>query len=70
LAHCYNEIVGTVSLIPVHNKMFEIMKLGVVDDCKGLGIGRKLMQLCVDICQEKKVKLITLEISSKFKKRY
>jgi putative acetyltransferase len=46
------------------------MKLGVVDDCKGLGIGRKLMQLCVDICQEKKVKLITLEISSKFKKRY
>jgi putative acetyltransferase len=44
------------------------MKLGVVDDCKGLGIGRKLMQLCVDICQEKKVKLITLEISSKLKK--
>jgi putative acetyltransferase len=41
------------------------MKLGVVDDYKGLGIGRKLMQLCIAICQEKKVKLITLETSSK-----
>ena len=41
------------------------MKLGVVDAYKRLGIGRKLMQLCIDICQEKKVKLITLETSSK-----
>jgi putative acetyltransferase len=65
LAHYNNEIVGTVSLIPVNNEEFEIMKLGVVDDYKGLGIGRKLMQLCIAICQEKKVKLITLETSSK-----
>jgi putative acetyltransferase len=67
LAHYNNKIVGTVSLIPVNNEEFEIMKLGVVDDYKGLGIGRKLMQLCIDICQEKKVKLITLETSSKLK---
>ena len=67
LAHCNNEIVGTVSLIPVNNEEFEIMKLGVVDAYKRLGIGRKLMQLCIDICQEKKVKLITLETSSKLK---
>jgi putative acetyltransferase len=65
LAHCNNEIVGTVSLIPVHSQVYEIMKLGVADDYKGLGIGRKLMQLCIAICQEKKVKLITLETSSK-----
>ena len=58
LAHCNNEIVGTVSLIPLGNKEFEIMKLGVLNDYKGLGIGRKLMQLCIDICQEEKVKLI------------
>jgi ribosomal protein S18 acetylase RimI-like enzyme len=67
LAHCNNEIVGTVSLIPVSNEEFEIMKLGVVDDYKGLGIGRKLMQLCIAICLEEKVKLITLETSSKLK---
>jgi putative acetyltransferase len=67
LAHCNNEIVGTVSLIPVNNEEFEIMKLGVMDDYKGLGIGRKLMQLCIAICKEKKVKLITLETSSKLK---
>jgi putative acetyltransferase len=65
LAHYNNEILGTVSLIPVNNEEFEIMKLGVVDDYKGLGIGRKLMQLYIAICQEKKVKLIILETSSK-----
>jgi putative acetyltransferase len=41
------------------------MKLGVIDGYKGLGIGRKLMQICIDICQKKEVKLITLDTSSK-----
>jgi ribosomal protein S18 acetylase RimI-like enzyme len=41
------------------------MKLGVIDAYKRLGIGRKLMQICIDICQEKDVKLITLDTSSK-----
>ena len=65
LAHYNNEIVGTVSLSPLENNTFEIMKLGVIDTYKGLGIGTKLMQLCIDICIERKVQLITLETSSK-----
>jgi putative acetyltransferase len=65
LAHYNDEIVGTVSLSPLENNTFEIMKLGVIDGYKGLGIGRKLMQICIDICQNKEVKLITLDTSSK-----
>ena len=68
LAHYNDEIVGTVTLSPLENNTFEIMKLGVIDRYKGLGIGAKLMQLCIDICQNKEVKLITLDTSSKLKK--
>jgi putative acetyltransferase len=65
LAHYNDEIVGTVSLSPLENNTFEIMKLGVIDGYKGLGIGRKLMQICIDICLEKEVRFITLDTSSK-----
>ena len=65
LANCNDEIVGTISLIPVDDNTYEILKLGVVDGFKGLGIGRKLMQICIDLCTEKNAKKITLESSSK-----
>ena len=65
LAHFNNEVVGTISLVPVDTETFEILKLGVVDGFKGLGIGRKLMQICIDISIEKGIKRITLESSSK-----
>jgi ribosomal protein S18 acetylase RimI-like enzyme len=65
LAHFNNKIVGTISLTPVSRDTYEILKLGVVDGFKGLGIGRKLMQTCIDICIEKHIKIITLESSSK-----
>jgi ribosomal protein S18 acetylase RimI-like enzyme len=68
LAHYNDQVVGTVTLCPLENTVFEIMKLGVIDGFKGLGIGRKLMQLCIDICVEKEVKIITLDTSSKLKK--
>jgi putative acetyltransferase len=68
LAHYNDESVGTVTLSPLENNTYEIMKLGVIDRYKGLGIGAKLMQLCIDICQNKEVKLITLATSSKLKK--
>jgi putative acetyltransferase len=65
LAHYDDEIVGTVSLSPLEKNTFEIMKLGVIDGYKGLGIGRKLMQICINVCIEKEVRLITLDTSSK-----
>ncbi|AUC84210.1 MarR family transcriptional regulator [Polaribacter sp. ALD11] len=65
LAYLDSKIVGTISLIPVNDTNFEILKLGVVEGYKGLGIGKKLMQICIDICIEKKIEIITLESSSK-----
>ena len=65
LAHLNDEIVGTVSINPISSSVCEILKLGVVDTYKGLGIGEKLMRLCIETCQEKEVELITLETNSK-----
>ena len=67
LAHFNDKVVGTISLIPIDNYNYEILKLGVVEGYKGLGIGAKLMQVCIDICIEKNVKTITLESSSLLK---
>ncbi|TXD49345.1 GNAT family N-acetyltransferase [Polaribacter sp. IC073] len=65
LAHLEAKIIGTISLIPVNKNTFEILKLGVVNGYKGLGIGKKLMQICIDICIDKNIEIITLESSSK-----
>ena len=59
---------GTVSLIPTKKDTFEIMKLGVFGGYKGLGIGRALIEICIDVCKEKRAHQITLETSSKLKK--
>jgi len=65
LAHANNEIAGTVCLNPIDKNTFELLKLGVIDKYKGLGIGRELIQICIDICLEKKIETVTLETSSK-----
>ena len=65
LAHANNEIAGTVCLNPVNKNTFELLKLGVRENYKGLGIGRELIQICIDICLEKKIETVILETSSK-----
>jgi|TARA_B110000238_G_scaffold201180_1_gene255698 ribosomal protein S18 acetylase RimI-like enzyme len=67
LAHYDQKVVGTVSLIPIKKDTFELMKLGVFKGYKGLGIGRALIEICIDLCKEKRADLITLETSSKLK---
>jgi ribosomal protein S18 acetylase RimI-like enzyme len=67
LAHYNAEIVGTVSLVPKGRHTFEIVKLGVIDAYRGLGFGKKLMQICLEVCKKENTELITLETSSKLK---
>lgn len=57
----YNsEIVGTISLIKVTDTVFELSKMAVTDGVQGLGIGRKLLQHCVDIAQAQAIEKIIL----------
>lgn len=54
------EIVGTVSLIKRTDTAFELSKMAVTDAVQGLGIGKKLLQHCIDIAEQQGIKKIII----------
>lgn len=60
-----NEIVGTVSLIRVEEGVFELAKLAVTEKYKGMKIGIKLMEKCLEVSKSEKVNKIILYTSHK-----
>ncbi|HEY4617113.1 MAG TPA: GNAT family N-acetyltransferase [Flavobacterium sp.] len=57
----YNEeIVGTVSLMKMNDTEFELSKMAVTNGVQGLGIGKKLMQHCIEIALEHGIEKIIL----------
>lgn len=65
LAHYGNAVVGTISIIREGENNFEILKLGVNADYQGLGIGRKLMVHCLDLCKGLEGDTVILETNTK-----
>ncbi|PZX93457.1 GNAT family N-acetyltransferase [Flavobacterium aquariorum] len=50
----YNDkIVGTVSLLKIDDATFELTKMAVSDANQGLGIGKKLMEHCLNEAKDK-----------------
>ncbi|WP_353097269.1 GNAT family N-acetyltransferase [Tissierella praeacuta] len=64
-AKCGEEIVGTVSLIRVDEKIYELAKLAVTEKFQGLKIGNKLMEKCIQVANEEKIKEIILYTNHK-----
>ncbi len=57
----YNhKIVGTVSLLKMDETTFELSKMAVTNGVQGLGIGRKLLEHCIAIAKQKKIKKLLL----------
>lgn len=54
------EIVGTVSLIKMTNTAFELSKMAVTDAVQGLGIGKIMLQHCIDIAEQQGIKKIII----------
>lgn len=54
------EIVGTVSLIPVDEDTLELAKLAVAKQYQGLGIGSRLMEVCIQEAKKTKAKELIL----------
>lgn len=54
------EIVGTVSLIKKSEKVFELSKMAVSENAKGKGIGKVLIEYCLNFANEKKMDSIIL----------
>ena len=57
----YNdEILGTVSLMKVDDKTFELSKMAVSDKAQGLGIGNKLLVHSIAVAKENNIKKLLL----------
>lgn len=55
-----NNIVGTVSLLKIDDATFELTKMAVSDGNQGLGIGKKLMEHCLNEAKEKGIQKLIL----------
>jgi N-acetylglutamate synthase-like GNAT family acetyltransferase len=55
-----NKIVGTVSLLKIDETTFELSKMAVTDGVQGLGIGKKLLEHCIVVAKQKKIKKLIL----------
>ncbi len=57
----YNgEIVGTVALINIGDAVFELGKMAVTEKVQGLGIGKQLMEHCLDFAKRNGAKKVLL----------
>ena len=55
-----DEVVGTVALLKESEKVFEIGKMAVTSNQQGKGIGRKLMQHCLQVAKKKNIEVLEL----------
>ncbi|REG96069.1 GNAT family N-acetyltransferase [Flavobacterium aquicola] len=55
-----NKIVGTVSLLKIDNATFELSKMAVSDGNQGLGIGKKLLEHCLNKAKAKGIQKLIL----------
>lgn len=46
------KIVGTVSLLKASSNRYELSKMAVTDQVQGLGIGKKLMEFCIEFAKQ------------------
>ena len=58
-------VVGTVAMIPHGDGVHELAKMAVADSHKGLGIGRMLMDACIDFAKARGLDAIVLTTSSR-----
>jgi len=54
------EIVGTVSLLKKSDAVFELGKMAVAKRAQGLGIGKKMLEYCLEFAKEKQITTLIL----------
>lgn len=59
------KVVGTVALINRGEKVYELSKMAVTEDYKGLRIGQKLMYACIDFSGRKGMERVFLDSNTK-----
>lgn len=57
--------IGTVAMIPFGDGSFELAKMAVAPESRGLGIGYLLMSACIEFARSAKAKSIILESNTR-----
>lgn len=70
LAKYQNKIIGTVSLIPVKDNIFELAKLSVTEKYQNNGIAQILIDKAIETAKKEGIEKIILYSNSKLKKAY
>jgi GNAT superfamily N-acetyltransferase len=60
-----DKVVGTVSLLKVSEEEYELAKMAVTENYKGSGIGKMLMEHCIDEAKKLEAKKLTLVSNTK-----
>jgi GNAT superfamily N-acetyltransferase len=58
-------VIGTASLLKVNDDEYELAKMAVTEKYKGLGIGKMLMEHCIDEAKKIDAKKLTLVSNTK-----
>nr|WP_315173838.1 GNAT family N-acetyltransferase [uncultured Flavobacterium sp.] len=61
------EIIGTVSLIKMNATTFELSKMAITEKVQGLGIGRQLIDFCIEEAKKLGIKKLILYSSRQLK---
>ena len=59
------KIVGTYALMKVNDWEYELAKMAVTENSKGLGIGKLMIEHCIDTCEKMNIKIISLFSNTK-----
>lgn len=62
-----NEIVGTVSLLKMDTTTFELSKMAITEKVQGLGIGRQLIEFCIEEAKKLGIQKLILYSSRQLK---
>ena len=65
LAETEGEIVGTAALIKMGEENYELAKMAVGKNFRGFGIGKKLLEACIEYARQNGKKSIILESNRK-----
>ncbi len=59
------KIVGTYALMKINDDEYELAKMAVTEACKGLGIGKLMIEHCMATCKKMNTKIISLFSNTK-----
>ena len=62
-----DEIIGTVSLIKIDATTFELSKMAVTEKAQGLGIGKQLIEFCIEEAHKIEIQKVILYSNRKLK---